>query len=51
MQKKPKNAKKCKKNLFFGGGVPGQEGGVPGPGGCTWSWGVYAPEGVYLSMH
>ena len=23
-------------------------GGVPGPGGCTWSWGVYLVQGVYL---
>ena len=22
--------------------------GVPGPGGCTWSWGVYLVPGVYL---
>ena len=26
--------------------VPG--GGVPGPGGCTWSGGVPGPRGVYL---
>ena len=28
-------------------GVPGQ-GGVPGPGGCTWSRGGYLVWGVYL---
>ena len=23
-------------------------GGVPGPGECTWSWGVYLAQGMYL---
>ena len=22
------------------------QGGVPGPGGCTWSWGASSPRGV-----
>ena len=37
------------------GGVPGPSRGVPGPrgmylvqGGCTWPWGVYLIQGVYL---
>ena len=25
-------------------------GGVPGPGGCTWSWGVYLVPGVNLVL-
>ena len=41
--------------LCTGQGVYLVQGGVPGPGGCTWSWGVYlvcggvpGPRGVYL---
>ena len=30
------------------GGVPGLGGDVPGPGGCTWSWGVPGPGELYL---
>ena len=38
----------------WSGGVPGpggctwSRGVVPGPGGCTWSWGMYLVWGVYL---
>ena len=32
----------------WSGGVPGPREGVPGPGGCTCSGGVYLVQGVYL---